>query len=216
LYLKDYYSILELPSSASMDEIKKAYRRLAHQYHPDKNANDLYAAAQFAEIKEAYETLTNPTRKDHYLQQRWYARSMGKRSSQMVVNPVTVLKQLLELDQYTHTLDEHRMDKEGLYHYLCDILSNENIEKINLFQEESVNKEIIRSALKSARLLPYKLAVELAERLRKINVNDESAGASITGYLQQKKQIEFWEKKRVWGVVVIVIILAVVIFFTAK
>jgi curved DNA-binding protein CbpA len=199
-----------------MDEIKKAYRRLAHQYHPDKNANDLYAAAQFAEIKEAYETLTNPTRKDHYLQQRWYARSMGKRSSQMVVNPVTVLKQLLELDQYTHTLDEHRMDKEGLYHYLCDILSNENIEKINLFQEESVNKEIIRSALKSARLLPYKLAVELAERLRKINVNDESAGASITGYLQQKKQIEFWEKKRVWGVVVIVIILAVVIFFTAK
>lgn len=216
MYLKDYYSILELPSSASMDEIKKAYRRLAHQYHPDKNANDLYAAAQFAEIKEAYETLTNPTRKDHYLQQRWYARSMGKRSSQMVVNPVTVLKQLLELDQYTHTLDEHRMDKEGLYHYLCAILSNENIEKINLFQEESVNKEIIRSALKSGGLLPYKLAVELAERLRKINVNDESVGASIKDYLKQKQQIEFWEKKRIWGVVVIVLILAVVIFITAK
>jgi curved DNA-binding protein CbpA len=71
LQLKDYYSILELPPSASADEIKKAYRRLAHLYHPDKKDNDPYAAAQFAVIKEAYETLSNPAQKECYLQQRW-------------------------------------------------------------------------------------------------------------------------------------------------
>ncbi len=79
MQLKDYYTILELSPSASAGEIKKAYRRLAHQYHPDKKNNDPYAAAQFATIKEAYETLSNPSRKDHYLQQRWYAQSIGKK-----------------------------------------------------------------------------------------------------------------------------------------
>jgi molecular chaperone DnaJ len=216
LQLKDYYSILELPSSASIDEIKKAYRRLAHQYHPDKNPNDHYAAAQFAEIKEAYETLTNPLKKDHYLQQRWYARSMGKRSSQLVINPVTVLKQLLELDQYTHTLDEHRMDKEGLYHYMENILSEANIEKLNLFRDESVNKEIIRSALKSGRLLPYQLALNLVERLRKINMDDESVALSVSEYTRHKREIEYWEKKRVWIILVVAIILSIVIFVSAR
>ena len=79
MQLKDYYSILELHPSATRDEIKKAYRRLAHQYHPDKKNNDPYAAAQFSNIKEAYEILSNPVKKDQYLQQRWYTQSIGKK-----------------------------------------------------------------------------------------------------------------------------------------
>jgi len=51
-HLKDYYRILELDPSATLPEIKKAYRKLAQQYHPDKNSGDPYPAAQFAEIKE--------------------------------------------------------------------------------------------------------------------------------------------------------------------
>ena len=77
--LKDYYSILELQPSATLQEIKKAYRRLALQYHPDRTNNDRYAAVHFTEIKEAYEVLTNPTKKEFYLQQRWYHQSMGKK-----------------------------------------------------------------------------------------------------------------------------------------
>ena len=64
MLLKDYYTILELEPSATLPEIKKAYRRLALQYHPDINPNDSYAAAQFVEIKEAYETLTIPAKKN--------------------------------------------------------------------------------------------------------------------------------------------------------
>ena len=67
MHLKDYYNILSIEPSATLSEIKKAYRKLAHQSHPDKNQNDPYASALFAEIKEAYEVLTNPTKKEYYL-----------------------------------------------------------------------------------------------------------------------------------------------------
>ena len=81
MQLKDYYKILEMEPSATLTEIKKAYRRLAQQYHPDKNSSDEYALTYFAEIKEAYEVLTNPAKKDYYLQQRWYQQSLGKKDS---------------------------------------------------------------------------------------------------------------------------------------
>lgn len=79
MQLKDYYRVPEIEPSASFPEIKKAFRKLAHQYHPDKNQHDPYAFAQFAAIKEAYEVLSNPAKKEYYLQQRWYNQSTGKR-----------------------------------------------------------------------------------------------------------------------------------------
>jgi curved DNA-binding protein len=56
---KDYYKILEVEKSSSDKEIKKAYRRLARQYHPDKNPNNKVAEEKFKEINEAYEVLGN-------------------------------------------------------------------------------------------------------------------------------------------------------------
>ncbi len=63
---KDYYQILGISKSASPEEIKKAYRRLALKFHPDKNPNDPAAAEQFKEINEAYEVLSNPERRLDY------------------------------------------------------------------------------------------------------------------------------------------------------
>src|ERR1044071_10354991 len=100
---KDYYNILQLLPSATIPEIKQAYRRLAMTWHPDKNPNDPYAKAQFEEIKEAYETLTNPIKKDLYLQERWYEQSIGKKKKDIAVTPVNILKLVLELDRYIST-----------------------------------------------------------------------------------------------------------------
>ena len=76
-------------------------------------------------IKEAYEVLSNPSKKEYYLQQRWYDQAMNKKQTDIVVTPVTVLKQFLELDRYVSQLDVHRMDKEGLYDYICHLLSDD-------------------------------------------------------------------------------------------
>lgn len=63
---KDYYKILGVSKTATADEIKKAYRKLAVKYHPDKNANDKSAEEKFKEINEANEVLGDPEKRKKY------------------------------------------------------------------------------------------------------------------------------------------------------
>ncbi len=63
---RDYYEVLEVAKTASADEIKKAYRKKAIQYHPDKNPGDKEAEEKFKEASEAYEVLSNPDKRARY------------------------------------------------------------------------------------------------------------------------------------------------------
>ncbi len=63
---RDYYEVLGLSKSASDDEIKKAYRNLAKQYHPDLNPGDANAEEKFKEVNEAYGILSDPEKKSRY------------------------------------------------------------------------------------------------------------------------------------------------------
>ena len=60
---KDFYKILDISKDASQDEIKKAYRKLAHKYHPDKKDGD---EEKFKEVNEAYQTLSDQDKKSQY------------------------------------------------------------------------------------------------------------------------------------------------------
>lgn len=63
---KDYYEILGVPRNATLEEIKKAYKRLARKYHPDLNPNDKTAEEKFKEISEAYAVLSDPEKRKKY------------------------------------------------------------------------------------------------------------------------------------------------------
>ena len=67
---KDFYAVLGVSSSASQDDIKKAYRKLAKKYHPDANANDPKAAERFKEISEANNVLADPDKRKQYDEMR--------------------------------------------------------------------------------------------------------------------------------------------------
>ena len=63
---RDYYEVLEVPKTATAEEIKKAYRKKAIQYHPDKNPGDKEAEEKFKEAAEAYEVLSDPQKRQRY------------------------------------------------------------------------------------------------------------------------------------------------------
>lgn len=63
---RDYYEVLEVEKTASAEEIKKAYRKKAIQYHPDKTPGDKVAEEKFKEAAEAYDVLSNPDKRARY------------------------------------------------------------------------------------------------------------------------------------------------------
>ncbi|OGG95368.1 MAG: molecular chaperone DnaJ [Candidatus Lambdaproteobacteria bacterium RIFOXYD2_FULL_50_16] len=75
---RDYYEILGVNRSASKEEIKKAYRKLAQRYHPDKNPGDKAAEETFKECSEAYEVLSDVERRNRYDQYGHAAEQMGQ------------------------------------------------------------------------------------------------------------------------------------------
>src|SRR5690554_6636832 len=62
----DYYKVLDISKNATADEIKKAYRKLARKYHPDRNPNDKEAQRKFQEVNEANEVLSDPEKRAKY------------------------------------------------------------------------------------------------------------------------------------------------------
>jgi len=77
MHNKDYYKILNVPEAASASEIKTAYRKLAKQYHPDANPDNLKAEQRFKDISEAYNILKSARTRKEYDQMRRYGTATG-------------------------------------------------------------------------------------------------------------------------------------------
>lgn len=217
MLIKDYYSILQLPPSASLQEIKKAYRQLAQQYHPDKHDNDPYKVVQFAEIKEAYEILSNPFKKNYYLQQRWYSQSIGKKfSADQPITPAGILKQCLELNRYAASLDIHRMDRKGLADYVCDLLSNSTIGQLKNFNEPEINKTIIISILDTMERLHPLQAEQVSIQLFQLSDENVENKNLIMATLARLRKKEIAGKYQPLFIIVITIIICLLMYLAGR
>ena len=84
---KDYYKILEISEFSTQDEIKCAYRKLARKWHPDIAGNRSDVISKFKEINEAYEVLSNNTKKEEYDKARKFYNYASKKQTNKTTNP---------------------------------------------------------------------------------------------------------------------------------
>lgn len=144
-----------MPVTATPQEIKQAYRRLVMQYHPDKNNGDPYAQAQFNIIKEAYEVLTHPQRREAWLQERWLHRAQGTERVAIIITAPNILKKCIELQNKIRKTDFHRTQGAGVVRQIQQLLSNTTIETLLHQNEKEVHAAIIQTVLPALSLLSY-------------------------------------------------------------
>lgn len=217
MLLKDYYQILGLEPGAGAKEIKQAYRLLAHKFHPDKSGEDNYAQARYLEIKEAYETLINPARKEAYLQQRWYQQSMGKKmASTGADTPETILNKALEINRYAASLNPYRIDRITLKQYLADLLDDASISILNTFKDLSVNEQIALLLLEPAGFLRAQDAREITDRLNKIHLPGDHLKKKADNLINQLRHAERKKNYEPWLLVILTVILCVVFYFLGR
>lgn len=125
--MKDYYKILGLLPDCPQAEVKKAYRQLALQHHPDKNNGDKKSEARFKEVAEAYEVLYDEATRNEYDYIKGYKSSY--RSVSRTAEGPSPIKFLVHIQAIkTRVLQNGgRVDRQQLYTVINTILSEENI-----------------------------------------------------------------------------------------
>lgn len=214
--MKDYYAILEIPVTASIPEIKQAYRKLVMIYHPDKNNEDPYSLAKFNEIKEAYEILINPGKKELYLQKRWLSKARGRKLGEEMITPPNVLIQILELNKAVADMDIHRMDHGAVAEKIKQLLNQEVIDRLLVFNEAEVNESIIHSLVHAIQPLPLKQIKEITSHLSPLLVKDEAGRKKINQLILLKQKQQQQDRLQPVVIFILVVAICVLIWFTGK
>ena len=193
-FLKDYYKILGVKPSASLQEIKKTYRALAFKYHPDKNPENTLAEAQFKECQEAYATLSVTHKRAAYDDERWLMGMGGKTQYQEAVTQAWLLKICLELNASLATMDTHRISHRALQAYILLILEDAHLAIILKEGDELITNEIIKELLKATKKLHAKYLSEIERKLVILAAGNTARLQAIYEYTNERQKQEQYAK----------------------
>ncbi|OZJ06248.1 hypothetical protein BZG36_00841 [Bifiguratus adelaidae] len=139
----EYYEILGVAPTATADEIKKAYRKLAVKYHPDKNIHNPDAENQFKRISEAYQVLADPTLRKHYNE---YGMENGLKPDGGFVDPEEFFRQSFGGDRFQEYIGEISIGKD-----MKDALDANEEGDADLTPEQKQQREAAKAAAEEKR-----------------------------------------------------------------
>lgn len=214
--IKDYYEILEIPAGASGAMIKKAYRKLAMRYHPDKNVGNPYAAHHFREIQEAYEVLSNPVRRNEYHLKRWQYPEMGGTTNEFVaVSPELLLQEATKLARQVKEIDIYRMNSLALSTRLEQLLNDHHLKLLTEEEPGQSRVRIIQILIPVARLLPFRPYQAIHRNLLQLAGDKPEMVAMLQEDFRLKKQQFLWDKYKGFLMIIIALILCYLIYRNA-
>lgn len=199
---------------ATPEVIKKAFRRLAHEYHPDKNPDNALAEAHFREIQEAYQVLSNNEKRAAYDHERWLSGRFTK--TILAFTPDYLLRETEKLNAHIAEIDVYRMNKQLLHRYLLFLLSDEKLAIINRKADEQFTGQFIPEILKTVKLLPYYFAADVLERLKLISAQTATETNAIRKFGIQLKRHKRGEQLFPWLIVLFTLLLCLAMYWFSK
>lgn len=212
MYTKDYYKILEVSRNATHLEIKKSYRRLALQYHPDKNFGNQLYEAKFKEIIEAYKVLSDVKQRDEYNRSRNNTSQSEKKKTQPTVTAQTILNQTLDFRRKIAVLNPDRMNKVALYQQIQHLLVRSNLTILQRNNDPALNKRVIEEIMFCSRFLPFVHVERICFQLTAIAGSDNAMYRRIYDFSKQVRRNTFWHKYKVVAAIILAILLCLAIY----
>ncbi|WP_127130146.1 J domain-containing protein [Pseudoflavitalea rhizosphaerae] len=204
MIVKDYYKVLEVTPVASLQEIRKSFRRLAIKYHPDKNDGDHLAAARFIEIQEAWEVLSDPQKREEYNYNRWYTRRTGAGYTEQSLTPEEILASSDKVKNTIASMNFFQVDFHSLSNHIRQLLNETNLNILRQFNRINTNHQIIKNLLQAAAPLPLKEHQPVHISLMQLAGDDEEMKQLLQQALRAKKQRDQWDRYK-WLVVILII-----------
>lgn len=205
----DYYTILQVPKTASQLEIKKAYRGLAFKYHPDVNPGGKATESWFRQIHEAYHVLSDPARRDAYDQQRWYRESVTTGKASPPPTPEALMLKCKALTKYTSSIDPDRTNSTALFTYLLHLVNDVNRTMLQDWNNIEANSAIVKELLKSCLVLTQDQFVAISSKL--LMISEREAG-EIEIARKENRRSQYWKTYQVIVVFAIALLLCLFIY----
>ncbi len=203
MVLKDYYNILQVSPNASLLDIKKAFRKLAFQYHPDKACNDSDLPL-FLDIKEAYEVLSDTKKRQAYHYQKF-----SKKYSFTVATPNSIFQQTRDLASLVAVLDPFRIDFDRLAYQIGEILNPANISIVLASSNKQIIAEIVTNILSCTLFLSYNLALPINTLLLTIAGKNHTIITQINKQTLHQKKLYYWDKYKLLLAFTVAIIMCI-------
>lgn len=212
---RDPYQVLHVSPSASAEEIRKAFRKLAMQYHPDKNPGSALAIKKFSEIQEAYQLLGDRKKRAAYHYRR-YSQDPRYSHPPKAETAEEVAKQFSAFSSEFARMDPFRLDPDWLYFRLQELLSEENVGLLANANQTSLNGQIMKQVIAAAQWLPLEQARVLLNKLWPVTVNDAGSRKELRQFLLHAKQYAYWSRYKVWIALLIALGFCVWLLFSGR
>lgn len=220
---QDYYKLLELSTTASADEIKKSYRRLALKYHPDRNPGDKISEAKFREILQAYTILSNKDDRSSYDYRR-IRKEGGKPApaatttakQQEPFTPVLLLRQFSQIRRKLATTDRLKIKQPALFQTLNSLLNIRNLNLLLHAADRKVSRQIVDEICRCLKYLDYPLAQKLLPKVIKVAGTDNEKIRAIHSFDKKLKLRWFWLQKRPYVLLAVLVVIAFIFIELAK
>lgn len=205
---------MKVSDSATPEDIKKAYRTLAHHFHPDKNQNGPFATAYFLEIQEAYEVLSIPAARGAYDRER--SAKIVKYTSDEVTTPELLLKQSQKLANNIQRISASRIDLDWLKSSLAYLASTNRIVVLMPADFNEQRLAFLHEIIYSMNILSYPFPEEITCGISVLVERDMAAKAEWERFLNKKIQDYKFRKTLPWAVILMTSLLCLLMYWYGK